>query len=66
MAPGLAGVTESISSVPRSHSRAMMMAPRKLAERVSTTIESPGTRYQAEVLASLNHVRERSAAAPDV
>ena len=56
----VARVVQSDSIVPRSHSRAMTMLPMKLQVSVMTTMVSPGTRYQTDLLASLNHARERS------
>ena len=54
---GETGVDANDSIVPRSHSRATTTLAKKLDTKVMITTVSPGTRYQAEVLASLNQAR---------
>lgn len=61
---GRTGVTNSASSVPRSHSRATTSEVRKAPTSVMMMTISPGTRYQVLVLALLNHMRGCSATAP--
>ena len=53
---GRTGDTNSASSVPRSHSRAMTIAVRKAPTSVMISTIRPGTRYQVLVFAELNHI----------
>ena len=46
--------------VPRSHSRAITMALIMVDAAPTTMTRMPGTRYQVEMLASLNQLRDAS------
>ena len=61
---GRTGVTNSDSSVPRSHSRAISSEVRKAPIIVSTITSSPGTRNHVLSPASLNQVRDTTDALP--
>lgn len=53
-------MAKTAAMVPRSHSRAITMALIMVDAAPTTMTRMPGTRYQVEMLASLNQLRDAS------